>query len=71
MAGKNDPNGAQFEIMVDGKPRSYRDLNAVALQAAMYLKETRPTQDVRVRDLRDDSIAVIGWAAGRASVEPA
>jgi hypothetical protein len=30
--------GAQFEISVDGKPRSYRDRKAVAIEAAEYLK---------------------------------
>src|SRR5262245_52029071 len=29
--------GAQFEISVDGKPRSYRDRNAVAIEASEYL----------------------------------
>jgi hypothetical protein len=30
--------GAQFEITVDGKPRSYRDTKAVATAAAEFLK---------------------------------
>ena len=38
--------GAQFEIIVDGKPRSYRDVKAVAIEAALFLKECRPTQEV-------------------------
>jgi hypothetical protein len=28
------PSGAQFEILVDGKPRSYRDIKAVAIASA-------------------------------------
>src|SRR5215208_2752009 len=32
VSGMNDPNGAQFEILVDGKPRSYRDVKAVAIE---------------------------------------
>jgi hypothetical protein len=33
------PNGAQFDIIVDDRPRSYRDLKAVAIQAAIFLNE--------------------------------
>jgi hypothetical protein len=64
MAEKNDPNGAQFEIIVDGKPRSYRDVKAVAIEAALFLKECRPTQEVTVRT------SAIGWASGSAFVQP-
>jgi hypothetical protein len=32
------PTGARFEILIDGKPRSYRDTKPVALEAAEYLK---------------------------------
>jgi hypothetical protein len=69
MAENNDPNGAYFEIIVDGKPRSYRDIKAVAIEAAMFLKECRPTQAVSVRDLRDGTIFNIGWASGSAFVQ--
>ena len=27
-----NPPGAQFEILVDGKPRSYHDIKAVAIR---------------------------------------
>jgi hypothetical protein len=30
--------GGQFEIQVDGKPRSYRDLRAVSIESAEFLK---------------------------------
>jgi hypothetical protein len=30
------PSGAQFEIAVDGKPRSYRDTKAMAIEAAEF-----------------------------------
>ena len=68
VSEKNDANGAQFEIIVDGKPRSYRDVKAIAIEAVMFLKEQRPTQHVSVRDMRDDTITVVGWAAGGAFV---
>jgi hypothetical protein len=70
MAEKNDPKGAQFEISVDGKPRSYRDVKAFAIEAAMFLKECRPTQEVSVRDLRDGITTAIGWTSGGAFVQP-
>ena len=28
------PTGAQYEIIVDGKPRSYRDTKATAIEGA-------------------------------------
>jgi hypothetical protein len=62
----NDPNGAQFEIIVDGKPRSYRDVKAVAIDAAIFLKEQRPRTGVSVRDLGDNSVITTGWETGRA-----
>ena len=57
----NDPNGAHFEIIVDCKPRSYRDVKAVAVEAAIFLKEQKPTTEVSVRDLRDESGIDVGW----------
>jgi hypothetical protein len=33
--------GAQFEISVDGKLRSYRDRKAVAIEAAEHLKRSK------------------------------
>jgi hypothetical protein len=64
----NDPNGGQFEISVAGTPRSYRDDKAIALDAAKTLKERSPTLDVRVRDMRDNSVTVIGWESGKATL---
>ena len=37
-----NPPGAQFEILVDGKPRSYRDIKAVAIASAEFLKSRNP-----------------------------
>ena len=39
-----NPPGAQFEILVDGKPRSYRDIKAVAIASAEFLREQKPAQ---------------------------
>jgi hypothetical protein len=43
--------GVQCEISVDGKPRSYRDRKAVAIEAAEYLKWKYPHSEVVVTDL--------------------
>jgi hypothetical protein len=42
-------SGAQFEISVDGKPRSYRDTKAVATAAAEFLKNRNPHNEVTPR----------------------
>ena len=34
--------GAQVEISVDGKPRSYRDTKAMAIEGAEYPKQRHP-----------------------------
>ena len=43
---------AQFEISIDGKPRSYRDRKAVAIEAAEQLKRKHPHSVVAVKDLQ-------------------
>ena len=68
-APRNDPNGAQFEINVDGKPRSYRDIKAIALEAAMLLKERTPALAVSVQDMRDNSVTIIEWTNGKAIIK--
>jgi hypothetical protein len=47
------PSGAQFEILVDGKPRSYRDIRAVAIASAEFLKSKRPQQRGRGQEFED------------------
>jgi hypothetical protein len=44
--------GAQFEILIDGKPPSYRDSKPVAIEAAEYLKRRYPNSEVAVKDLQ-------------------
>jgi hypothetical protein len=60
---------AQFEIIVDGTPRSYRDDKGIAIDAGKQLKETHRSSDVRVRDMRDNSVVVIGWESGKVFVK--
>jgi hypothetical protein len=57
-----------FEIIVDGKPRSYRDVREVALEAAKYLKERYPKSEVIVRDMRTNASTPIDWTNGTAFI---
>jgi hypothetical protein len=51
--------GARFEIAVDGKPRSYRDVKATAIEAATYLKTKHPHAKVIVRDVEGGDAIVV------------
>ena len=42
---------ANFELSVDGVPRSYRDRKDLALQGAQILKSRNPNSVVRLKDL--------------------
>jgi hypothetical protein len=53
--------GAQFEIVVDDKPRSYRDIKETAIEAAEYLKRQRPNSKILVRDVHDNVITPIDF----------
>jgi hypothetical protein len=66
---RNDPNGAQYEITVDGTPRSYRDDKAMAIEAAKLIKERAPASAVTVRDMREGTLTEIGWDGGKAFVK--
>jgi hypothetical protein len=46
-----DLKGARYEIAVDGKTRSCRDVKEVAIESAQYLKISNPNVDVTVGDL--------------------
>ena len=46
--------GALWEIVVDDKPRSYRDVREVAFESTAYLKYLHPNSLVAVRDLRSN-----------------
>jgi hypothetical protein len=55
-----NPPGAQFEILVDGKPlRSYRDIKAVAIASAEFLKSRNPHSEVAVKDLQTGEVTVV------------
>jgi len=49
--------------------RKYTAIGEIAIKAALYHKELKPTEDVlRVRDMRDDTSVQIGWEKGKAFV---
>jgi hypothetical protein len=55
MTSTNDPNGAQFEIKVDGTVRSFRYHREDAIEAAQFLQQRHPGVRIQVTDLRDGS----------------
>ena len=59
-----NPPGAQFEILVDGKPRSYRDIKVVAIASAEFLKSRNPHSEVAVRDLQSGEVTVVTQGVG-------
>ena len=48
---KTNP-GAQYEISIDGIPRTYRDREDIALQTARFLKSRNPQSVVKLKDLQ-------------------
>jgi hypothetical protein len=51
--------GSRWEIMVDGKPRSYDRSKQLAIEGAQYLKLKNPHADVTVRDLEGVEDAIV------------
>ena len=58
--------GANLQIIVDGKTRSYRDMQETALEAGIFLKERQPQSEVVVRDVGNDVRVVMAWKSGSA-----
>lgn len=57
--------GAQFEISIDGVPRTYRDQKELALLAAQILKFKNPHSAVRLKDLKPGEEIVIEFKAAQ------
>ena len=57
--------GAQFEISIDGVPRTYRDQKDIALLAAQTLKSRNPNSVVRLKDLESRPAIVIAFKAAQ------
>jgi hypothetical protein len=52
-------SGARYEITIDGTPRTYRDREDYAREAATYLKTKQPNAEITVRDLQTGASTVI------------
>jgi hypothetical protein len=55
--------GAQFEISIDGKPRSDRERREVAIEAAEFLKRKFPNCDIVVKDLQSGEVTAVAYKA--------
>jgi len=58
-------SGAQFDILVDGTPRSYRDRKDIAIASAEFLKHRNPHSEVKVRAGRAAKYRVQAEAVGQ------
>jgi hypothetical protein len=56
--------GAQFEISIDGTPRTHRDVKAMAIEAAENLKSRHPNSVVVVRDLVTGETTPVAYKPG-------
>ena len=57
--------GAQFEVSIDGVPRTYRDRKDLALLAAQILKSRNPNSAVKVKDLKTGEEIVVAFKAAQ------
>ena len=57
--------GAQFEISIDGVPRTYRDQKGLALQSAQILKSRNPHSVVKLKDLKTGEEIVVAFKSGQ------
>jgi hypothetical protein len=56
--------GAQFEIRIDGTPRTYLDRKDLAMQAAEYLKSRNPHSIVEIKDLQNGVVIAVAHKVG-------
>jgi hypothetical protein len=64
--------GATWEIVIDGRPRSYRDNLEIAREAARYLKSKNPKSEVAIRNCATGEALpmtvkheAVAWADGK------
>jgi hypothetical protein len=51
--------GAQFEIRIDGTPRTYRDRKDYAMEAARLIKSKNPHSMVEIKDLQSGEVTAL------------
>ena len=61
--GTKNNTGAQYEISINGIPRSYRDRKELALQGARFLKSRNPNSVVKLKDLQTGEEIVVAFTA--------
>jgi hypothetical protein len=57
--------GAQYEISIDGVPRTYRDRQDIALQTARLLQSRNPNSVVKMKDLQTGEETVVTFKSGQ------
>ena len=62
--GTTAMTGAQFEIRIDGTPRTYRDRKDYAMEAARLLKSKNPHSMVEVKDLQSGDVTAVAHRPG-------
>ena len=56
--------GAQFEIRIDGTPRTYRDRKDYAMEAARLIKSKNPHSLIEVKDLQSGDVTAVALRPG-------
>jgi hypothetical protein len=56
--------GTQYQISVDGVPRTYCDRQDIALQTARFLKSRNPNRVVKLKDLQTGKETVLAFKPG-------
>ena len=59
VQGSTEMTGAQFEIRIDGTPRTYRDRKDFAMEAARLIKSKQPHSIVEVKDLQSGDVTAV------------
>ncbi|MGZ3383059.1 MAG: hypothetical protein ACXVBB_22765 [Isosphaeraceae bacterium] len=63
-------HGAQYEISVDGVPRTYRDRKDIALQSAQFLKSGNANSVVKLKDLQTGEGSLVAFKPGDLARSP-
>jgi hypothetical protein len=57
--------GAQFEVCIDGVPRTYRDQKELALLAAQILKSRNLNSVIKLKDLKTGEETAVTFKSGQ------
>jgi hypothetical protein len=58
------PKNAQFEIRIDGTPRSYRDRKGYSMEAARLIKSKSPHSVIEFKDLQSGDVTAVALRPG-------